>query len=199
MKPFELEELDQLDPACCDSVTVDRLIHQVRTEHEIIDLVRGSYSHTLHQLVAIFVAELQGEADEAVQWLANGTWQWMQGETLEELAEDPWAHDWRKFWNSRDFQGMPTTPCNICGAPSTIRGARLAACGDRHWRALQGTLPDEQCRLCNEVRVCAHDLDGSPVCTDCWPGEKLLADRRAAWRKQLLGDQPAAAQTEGEA
>lgn len=183
MKPLTEEELDAIDPTCVDSVTADRLIHSLRTARKhVIREMEASYSH-LHMLISVWLAAAQDDRAEAVAWVVNSVDQWVD---VPDLARDPWAHDWRKFWQSRDMiANKPMETCMVCGEPSTFRSQDYRACSERHWQALSGTLVEEQCRLCNEVTICAYELGRSPVCADCWPGEKLLADRRAAWRKQL--------------
>lgn len=171
MKPLTPEEVDAIDPAFIDSVTGDRLIEALRSARSALEMTAGSHATAIHGQVALWLADQQGELEEAAGWAVNGVCQWID---IDDIATDPWAHDWRKFWNSRDsISGKDAAPCGICGEPSTIwsgiGATRLAACNERHWKALHGRLPDEQCRLCNEVTVCAHDLAGSPVCAVCWP------------------------------
>ena len=186
MTAHERLDLDAIDPTCIDSVTGDSLIAELRRTRETMGWLSRSYGRLVHNQIAVWLAVIQGEPAEAAQWMANGVDQWID---TGDMAEDPWAYDWRKFWQSRDSEGKPQKPCMVCGDPATTFGAGMAACGTRHWRALKGELSDEQCGLCNEVRVCAHDLDGSPVCADCWPGDRLMADRREAWRVRMVGDE----------
>lgn len=184
------EEVDAIDPAFIDSVAGDRLIATIREREQQMKFLARQYAAYVHMQVALVCADLQGELKEAAEWVVNGADQWL---SAADLAKDPWAHDWRRFWNSRDsITGEPAKECGICGAPATIWNSDLAACDRRHWDALHGCLPDEQCRLCNEVRVCAHELAGSPVCADCWPGERLLAERRAAWKARFDPPEPVA-------
>lgn len=188
MNDIKRLDLDAIDPTCIDSVTGDRLIAELRRTRESVEMWGQSYARLVQDQIAVWLAVIQGEPAEAAQWMANGVDQWIDAG---DMAKDPWAHDWRKFWHSYDHAGKPQKPCMVCGDPATTWGQRMAACGSRHWRALKGELGDEQCRLCNEVRVCAHDLDGSPVCADCWPGERLLAERREAWRARMMGSEVA--------
>lgn len=182
------EEIDAIDPAFIDSVTGDRLLAELRRERARGDHLADGYASYVHAKITLWLACIQDEPAEAAAWVSADVEEWIDAE---DIANDPWAHDWRKFWRSRDpFSYKPAKTCGVCGAPATTWGQHMAACGTRHWKALKGELRDEQCRLCNEVTVCAHDLAGSPVCADCWPGERLLADARAAWRRQVLGEDP---------
>lgn len=122
----------------------------------------------------------QDDTVAAAEYVTADVDNWIDDRTV----GDEWAHDWRKFI-AANARASRDRRCDICGHPVVTWGKDLAACSKRHWKALQGTLLDEQCRLCNQVTVCAFDLDGSPVCADCWPGERLLADRRAVWARKM--------------
>ena len=183
MKSLSPEEVDAIDPTSIDSVTGDRLVHTIRSLRDHMGFLETMFSASSNMKVALWLADVQGELAEAAKWAISDVPEWLD---LKEIAAHSWAHDWRRFWQSTDsFTGEKAKPCDICGAPATFRSGRMAACGKRHWKALKGELPDEVCRLCNRVVVCAHDLDGSPVCTDCWPGERLLSERRSAFAKRL--------------
>jgi hypothetical protein len=164
-------------------VTGDRLLHTIKQMQVQGETLVRAYEDQLHKRVALWLAIAQDDAAEAALLITADVDAWLD---LDDISSDPWAHDWRKFLSSRSsITGEPSKSCGICGDPARIWGQGLAACNDRHWNAMQGRLPDEQCRLCNEVKVCAHDLDGSPVCADCWPGKRLLRDRRAAWASRF--------------
>lgn len=179
------EEVAAVDRQAVDSVMADRLIETIEALRERSEWLHRHYENAVHMKVALWLAETQDELAEAASWVSNEVSCWIE---IDDIAADPWAHDWRKFWASRDSITGESRTCNLCGDPATTFGNKMAACGNRHWKALNGELPDEQCRLCNDVRVCAHDLDGSPVCADCWPGERLLAERRRDWAARFYDD-----------
>lgn len=180
MEPLTPEECDQIDPQSVDSVTADRLLYTIRLLREDRETLSWGYSDFAVTKAAAWLAREQGEEEWLARWLANSAEDWI----YDEVVLDPWAHDWRAFMALylSDIAGFEQHRlCSLCGHPSAIRSKNWGACCDRHRNAILGKLADEQCRLCNEVRPCAFDLAGSPVCADCHPGEQLLADRRAEW------------------
>lgn len=182
-RSLSASELEGIDPAFIDSVTGDRLLATIEADREHIAFLMRMYNNHCVEKTALWLADAQGELEVAAQWIVDGVGQWIDDEAL----SDDWAHDWRSYWAYWGNQHGPDPDhrlCDICGKPATITGKSMQACNTRHHLALRGKLTDEQCRLCNQVVVCAHDLAGSPVCADCWPGDRLLADARQTWAKR---------------
>mgnify|MGYP006878031174 FL=1 len=186
---FTLDEVKALDASSIDSVTADKLIATAVQLFGNVEFLNRNHAWFVHQTVALWCADQQGELLEAAQWAIGDVECWLDAD---EIASDPWAHDWREFWRSRSqFQDGPTAPC-FCGRPATIHNKNWNACSDRHRLAILGRLLDERCAVCGETKICAYDTStgdapGHPVCADCWPGQRVLAERRAAWSARVLG------------
>ena len=177
-KPMTPEECAAVNPQTVDSVTADRLLATIKHLREHAQTMRVGDSDASIMKAAVWLASMQGELEEAAQWIFNETDQWIGEETW----LDEWAHDWRAFWTyHRPKERGGQRLCGVCQHPATTYNRDLAACSTRHVRALRGELGDEQCRVCNKITVCAFESAGSPICADCYPKDRLLAERRAAW------------------
>lgn len=187
LAPVTPEELDAIeaDPSCVDSAMVARLVAHIRLAHKHATQMGEMFHDEVTTMQAAWIAcEYEG-AIAGMEWISNA----LEGPGL--IPCGTWDDDASAWWAA--YRSEPFGPCGICARPSTIKGHDYAACSDRHGRALRGTLPDEECRWCREVKPCAYELAhvvdrdrvrssvecvmdhmrslnlGRPICADCWP------------------------------